>query len=75
MRCRDTEAFKQRFCTKSQKAGGWHRARVDSHIIEAAAFSNSMNQDSLPAGEREDTGIDLKLSLQLGQIRERNSIR
>lgn len=43
--------------------------------IEAVAFSNSMNEGCLPTGEHEDTGIGLKLSLQLGQIQERNSVR
>ena len=54
MRCRDREALKKkkerkkkRFYTESEKAGSWHgglhAARVDSNIIEAVAFSNSMN--------------------------------
>lgn len=69
----DKEAFRNSFCTKSQKAGCWHQARVDSHLVEAVAFSNSMNRSSLSTGEREGTGVGLKLSLQLGQIRKRNS--
>lgn len=44
---------------------------MDRHIIEAVAFLK-FNESG---GEREDSGVDLKLSLQLGQIPERSSIR
>lgn len=44
---------------------------MDSSLIKAVGFSNSMNQGSLPTGEHENRGADFKLSLQPGQVWQR----
>lgn len=53
-------------------AWGLYVTEVNSSIIVAVTFSNSVSSGSVPAEEHEDIGTGLSLSLHLAQIRDWN---